>query len=679
MQISHILTKEIQKSKGKGELNLDMNDKKNGREEMKKVNSTPETVDTVDVGSAADVEEIMKKYDRESNVRLYEGVPKTVVRYLLAIFSVFMVYMNLFANWDERVRRASFVGLIIILAFMVYPASKGSKVRRANYIPWYDIVLAVAGAVSFFYFVVNFKTIINHATRINQIEIVLGVIGILVLVEACRRVVGIPILCVATCFVIYAFYSGHTLKQVIYNLFYTTGGVIGTPIGVCSTYIVLFILFGAFLEATGISEFFIQVANSIAGASCGGPAKVAVISSALCGMVSGSSVANTVTTGSVTIPLMKKTGYKGEFAGAVEAASSTGGQIMPPIMGAAAFLMAEMVGVQYQVIAVKAILPAFLYFTGIFVMVHLEAKKLNLKGLSKEELPHFGKLIVSQGYLLLPLIILIGMVMKGFTMSRAAVFSTFIAILVSMVRKETRMDFTGFVNALENGAKNTISVAVACSIAGIIAGVVTMTGLGQILISAIVSVAGNVTIIALFLTMITCIVLGMGVPTTANYIIMATTCAPILVTGMGINPIAANMFVFYFGIVADITPPVALAAYAGSAIAKSNPMRTAINASKLAIAAFIVPYIFALNPAMLFIDTNVIGVITIIITSFIGLIGVAAGLEGYMLKHLAPWQRVISIAGGLGLIYPGTVSDIIGVCVFLFIIGTQIVGRKESK
>lgn len=652
-------------------------DKKDLDETVRKV-ADGEPIEDSSTGTAADVEEIMKKYDRESNIRLYEGLPKNVMKYLLAGFSLLMVYMNLFANWDERVRRASFVGLIIILAFLVYPAKKGGGGTKRNYVPWYDIILMVLGSGSFFYYVINFSTIIKHATRINQIEIILGIIGILVLVEACRRVVGIPILVVATCFVIYAFYSGSSLKSVIYNLYYTTSGVIGTPIGVCSTYIVLFIIFGAFLEGTGISEFFIQVANSIAGASSGGPAKVAVISSALCGMVSGSSVANTVTTGSVTIPLMKKTGYKGEFAGAVEAASSTGGQIMPPIMGAAAFLMAEMAGVQYKVIATKAILPAFLYFLGIFIMVHLEAKKLGLKGLKKEDLPHFGKLIVAQGYLLLPLILLVTMVMKGFTMSRAAVIATLLAIFVSMFRKETRMTPDGFVTALENGARNTISVGVACGIAGIIAGVVTMTGLGQILISAIVAVAGNVTIIALFLTMVTCIILGMGVPTTANYIIMATTCAPILITGMGIEPIAAHMFVFYFGIVADITPPVALAAYAGSAIAKSNPMRTAITASKLAVAAFIVPYIFALNPAMLFINTTALGVITIIITSCVGLFGVAAGLEGYMFSHMPVWQRLISVVGGLMLIYPGTITDLLGVATVGVVVLLQIAGKKKK-
>ena len=647
--------------------------------EKMNVNTAP-AVDT-STGTAEDVEAIMKKYDRESNTRIWEGVPKKVVRYLLAAFALLMVYMNLFANWDERVRRSLFVGIVIILSFLVYPAKKGST--KKNHIPIYDIVLMVLGAGAYFYFVINFKTIIGHATRISQLEVIVGIIGILVLAETCRRVVGIPILCVATVFIGYAFYSGlgagrafpQVLKSIVYNLFYTTSGVIGTPIGVCSTYIALFILFGAFLEATGISEFFIQLANSLAGASTGGPAKVAVISSALCGMVSGSSVGNTVTTGSVTIPLMKKTGYKGEFAGAVEAAASTGGQIMPPIMGAAAFLMAEMVGVQYSEIAMRAIFPALLYFTGIFITVHLEAKRLGLKGIAKEDLPKFVPLFIRQGYLLIPLVTLVAMVMMGYTMSRSAVIATLLAILVSIPNKSTRMNPTRFVNALETGGKNTLSVAVACGIAGIIAGVVTMTGLGQILISAIVSVAGDRVIIALFLTMLTCIVLGMGVPTTANYIIMATTCAPILVNGMGINKIAANMFVFYFGIVADITPPVALAAYAGSAIAKSNPMKTALNASRLAIAAFIVPYIFAFNPAMLFIDADVVQVVIIIVTSLVGLTGVAGGLEGYMVTNMNPIQRILAVVGGLCLIIPGTITDLAGIA----IVGASVVWQLADK
>ena len=654
----------------------------------------------VEVGTADDVAEIMKKYDRESNTRIYEGIPQKILHYLLAAFALFVMWMNLFATWGEQFRRPLFLGLVILFVFALYPARKGHP-GKVNRIPWYDIILALVGACSFFYFVINNQSILQRATRITDLEIVLGVIGILVLAECCRRVVGLPILCVASCFVIYAFVAGKTLKSIIYNLFYTTTGVIGTPIGVCSTFIVLFIIFGAFLEATGISDFFIACANRIAGWASGGPAKVAVISSALCGMVSGSSVGNTVTTGSVTIPMMKKTGYPGEFAGAVEAAASTGGQIMPPIMGAAAFLMAEMIGVDYAEVVVRAILPAFLYFSGIFLMVHFRAKRLGLKGLSRDELPKL-KSLLPRLYLLIPLVVLVWLIISGKTMARSAIISTVLCIAVALVPYVFRlmeknatgnraaslkeleeechaMDVETFFSALASGAQNCLSIAIACGIAGIIAGVVTMTGLGQVFISAIVGVAGNNLMIALVLTMITCIILGMGVPTTANYVIMATTCAPILTTGMGMSAMAANMFVFYFGIVADITPPVALAAYAGSAIAKSRPMRTALNASRLAIAAFLVPYVFALNPAMLFIDTVWYEVVLIAVSSFIGMISISVALEGYLIHEVNPLGRILCAAGGLALLIPGTLSDLAGLVALAIVLAAQIIENKRRK
>ncbi len=642
----------------------------------KKTNVVTES-QAADVGTQADVDAIMKKYDRESNTRPWEGKPAKAIQLLLAAFSLFMIYMNLFAVWDERIRRPLFLGIVVLFVFLLFPIKKGMK-QKVNHVPIYDIILALMGSGCFFYYVFNYRTIINHATRISQLEQVLGIIGILILAECCRRVTGIPILVVAGCFVAYAFLgAGKSLRIVIYNLFYTTTGVIGTPVGVCSTYIVLFVIFGAFLEATGIADFFISCANALAGSSTGGPAKVAVISSALCGMVSGSSVGNTVTTGSVTIPMMKKTGYPGEFAGAVEAASSTGGQIMPPIMGAAAFLMDEIVGVPYADIVVRAILPAILYFGGIFLMVHFRAKRLGLRGLPRESLPKFKNLL-PKFYLLLPLVVLVVMIVRGFTMSRSAIIATLLCIAVSMVDKEHRMDLQGFIKALEAGARNTLSIAVACGIAGIIAGVVTMTGLGQIFISAIVGIANGQLMIALVLTMLCCILLGMGVPTTANYIIMATTCAPILTTGMHLNAICANMFVFYFGIVADITPPVALAAYAGSAIAKSDPMKTAFNATRLAIAAFLVPYIFCMNPAMLFIDTTPIDVVLIIITSFAGMIAIASALEGYMLRNLNALERILLAAGGLAMLIPGAVTDLIGVGILAAMVVLQLLGRKKT-
>ena len=501
-------------------------------------------------------------------------------------------------------------------------------------------------------------------------------------------------LCVAGVLIVYAFinqlsYAGavngttlyDALKTIIYKLFYTTSGVIGTPINVCYTYIVLFIIFGAFLERTGIANFFISFANRIAGWSSGGPAKVAVISSALCGMVSGSSVGNTVTTGSFTIPMMKKTGYKPEFAGAVEAAASTGGQIMPPIMGAAAFLMAEYMNIPYAKVAVKAILPAELYFTGIFIAVHLEAKKLGLKGMPKSEMVSWGEL-AKRAYLIIPLALLIFLVSSGSrTMQFSAAVSILAAIVVGFLNKDERLTFGKIVEALEAGAKGAITVAVACAMAGMIAGCITVTGLASILINAIVQLAGNATIIGLVLTMLCCIVLGMGVPTTANYCIMASTCAPILINGMGMHVLAANMFVFYFGVGADIPPPVALDAYAGSAIAKAPPMKTAFNATRLAIAAFIIPYIFAFNNAMIFVgdDVTVWSVASITISATLGMLSIASGLMGYLIHDLKWISRIALIAGGLLMIIPGTVSDLAGFAVLAAIFVLQTIENKKEK
>ena len=629
-----------------------------------------------------DVDAVMKKYDRESNQRIWTGKAGIAVKAIIVLFSLWCIYVTLFATFLEEIRLTSFLGLIVLMGFLVYPAKKGDN--RENYMPWYDIVMMVLGTGSFLYYTFHANAIIMQGTRFKSYQIVIGVIGILALVEVTRRCVGIPILCVALFFVIYALGFGLTnpdffgrVRYFVRNLFYTKEGIFATPINVCSKYIVVFIIFGAFLERTGISNFFIQLANCVAGRFSGGPAKVSVISSALCGMVSGSSVGNTVTTGSVTIPMMKKTGYKAEFAGAVEAAASTGGQIMPPIMGAAAFLMADFIGVPYSSILGRAVLPAILYFAGIFITVHLEAKRLGLSGIPKEQLPKFG-FLVRKIYLLVPLVMLVVWVSGNYmTMQRAASFAIVLAIVVSLFDKDNRITPAKFFDALEAGGKSTITVAAACGVAGIISGSITMTGLANELINGIIAVSNNHLIIALFLTMICCIVLGMGVPTTANYCIMAATCAPILIR-MGVPALAAHFFVFYFGIVADITPPVALAAYAGSAIAKANPMKTAFNASRLAIAVFIVPYVFCFSPALLMIDTNAGEVIRIVITSFIGILGVAAGLEGYLKTKMNVLQRVIFVVSGLMLIFPSWITDIVGIVLIAGVIAWQYVGAARS-
>ena len=648
------------------------------------------------VGTAADVEAVMKKYDRESNTRVWEGLPKLVIRWLMVAFSAYCIIDTVFLSTRQEVRLPMFVGLILLFGFLTFPAKKGDE--RVNHMPWYDIVLLIAGPGAYFFYAVNAQNVVQMSARVmqNDLYMIIGLIGILALVELCRRCVGLPILCVAGVLLVYTFFNlggsadfKMTLYQVIRTMFYTFNGIFGGPISVCAKFIVVFIIFGAFLERTGIAQFFINLANAGAGAAPGGPAKVAVISSALCGMVSGSSVGNTVTTGSVTIPMMKKTGYKPEFAGAVEAAASTGGQIMPPIMGAAAFLMAEFTGEPYGTIAMRAILPAVLYFTGIYIAVHLEAKKLGLKGIPREQLPRVRQLL-PKIYLLAPLVLLVVMVSTNmYTMAFSAAIAIVAAVAVGLVnnvveiasKSSNREDFLTFgkiIDALEGGAKGSITVAVACGVAGIISGCITVTGLASKLLSTIVSLSGGHMIIALALTMLCCIVLGMGVPTTANYCIMAATCAPILMDpSIGVTKMAAHFFVFYFGIVADITPPVALAAYAGSAIAKADPMKTGFNATKLAIAAFIVPYIFAFSPQMLFVDvTGAFQVVQICISALLGIFGVAAALNGFLYRPIPALLRVAMAVGGLGMMIPGTATDIAG---FVLVVGIVLYQRFSAR
>ena len=670
----------------------------------------------VETEEVVDADAIMQEFDRESNVRVFTGWRKKVITGLMAAFSVYMIFMALvLQNATKHTKLTTFMAFIMFMGYIMFPAYK-KQTKKINYVPFYDIILAVVGAGSFLYYTIFQEDIIFMSRRIGTLQIVVALVAILLLVELCRRAVGLPIIFVVGAFVAYAAVKAFTanpniaMRSLMYSLFYdVANGLFSTPVYVCTTFIVLFIILGALLERTGIGTFFVDLANSVAGSSIGGPAKVAVISSALEGMYSGSSVANTVGSGSITIPMMKKTGYKPEFAAAVEAAASTGGQIMPPIMGAAAFLMAEMTEMPYSKIAVTAILPALLYFMGIFVMIHFEAKKLGLKGLPKDALPNFFKLMLKNGYLLLPIVMLV-LAMNKFSAGISACIAIMGALIVSLVprdfnkknawklvypavpavaflviwlvldkinvailagmlisvvlsfvtKKDTILSPTVVVESLENGAKNTIGVAVACGMAGLISGVVTMTGLGQLLIRTLVPIAENSTFLALFLTMICCIILGMGVPTTANYVIMATITAPILIK-MGIPVLAAHMFVFYFGIVADITPPVALAAYAGAAIAKCNPLKTGVTATRLAITAFIVPYIFAYSPEMLFIGVeHWYDVALICVSAIIGIIGVSAGMEGYMFVKCPWWQRILLLGGGLLCIIPGAVTDAAG-------------------
>jgi len=663
------------------------------RKERNFLKKTPDTVfDATDETlteeeMASRVDEIMKKFDRESNVRIWEGVPKWIITVILASFSVFCLYIALFSKMGEHLRLPLFMAYVMLIGFLIFPARKGKQ--RVNYMPWYDVVIMLLGSGSFLYMAIAYKELIEQSSNLEIYQLIIGIIAILVLGELCRRAMGFPILVVAGVLVLYALFFGlmnpsfmGRLTKLIHTVVFSVGdggGIMTSPIVACAKFIVVFIIFGAFLERTGIADFFIKAANVVVGKFSGGPAKVAVVASALEGMVSGSSVANTVGSGAVTIPLMKKTGYKPEFAAAAEAAASTGGQIMPPILGAAAFLMADYIGVGYNRIIIASILPALLYFVGVFITVHLEAKKNNLRGLTKSELPDWRPL-VKKLYLLIPLCLLISLIsVIGYTPQKSAAWAIVAVIAVGIINKDNRITPKKILEALASGAQGTIAIAAACGVAGIISGVITATGLGDLILSGVLKLAGEQVIIALFLTMICCIVLGMGVPTTANYCIMATICAPIL-TSMGVPLLAAHFFVFYFGIVADLTPPVALAAYAGAAIAQSNPMRTAIQATKLAIAAFIVPYVFALNPVMLFEGVEgVFEVILIVVTSLIGIFGVSAALEGYMFRKINVFQRILSCAGGLLLIIPGLVTDTVGIALVGGVIAWQLIEKAATK
>lgn len=665
-----------------------------------------------------EVAQVMEKYDKGSVTRRYSGAMKWFVTGLCVFFSLVQLYAALTANIPATQLRPLHLGFVMMLVFLIYPVQRKS---RRDTLPLYDALLSFFSAACCLYIVFQHIELANRVSNTNTpallhaLDIAVAVSIIVLLFECCRRVVGLPIMIIAAVFMVYASKIGQSLpgflmhrgfgvERIITHLVYTQEGIMGTPLGASATFIFLFVLFGAFLERTGVGDFFIEFGNAIAGHRAGGPAKVAIITSALEGTVSGSSVANTVGSGSFTIPMMKRLGYRPEFAGAVEAAASTGGQIMPPVMGAAAFMMAESVGVPYLEVAKAAVVPALLYFSGIYIITHMEARKFGLVGLKKSELPSMLLLMRKKGYLLLPLIVIIAFLGMGYTSIFSALVGIVSAILcdvlthlvegigayrkrkaeklsalgkesvpVMVVRKTAEDTFA----SLENGARGVLSVAVACGMAGIIVGMVTLTGLGLKLGSGLSSLAGGSAILTLVFTMIASLILGMGVPTTANYLITSTIMAGSVIKILSCHPLTAHMFVFYFGIIADITPPVALAAMAGAAIAKSDPFRTGLNACKLAIAAFLVPYVFAFNEKLLFINAHWYEVAQIAITAMIGMIGIGAAVEGYTMRHTHPLQRLLFLAGGLMLIDPGLWTDVIGICIIGLVFGWQLLENKK--
>lgn len=653
-----------------------------------------------------EMKRMMKELDREQSYREHKCWRQYITVFISVIFVLFQLYATLSGAITAQVLRATHLAFVQLLAFLLFPPTKNSP---RNTLPWYDIVLGLIGLACWLYIVVNFDSLVRRSGNNTPLDVAVGIVGILVLFESCRRIVGLPIMIIAGSFIVFAFagkylpgflhHRGYSLQRVVCHLFYNTEGIMGTPIGACSTFIFLFILFGALLEKTGIGHFFIDVCNALAGGASGGPAKVAVLSSALLGTVSGSSVSNTVGSGSFTIPMMKRLGYKGEFAGAVEAAASTGGQIMPPIMGAAAFLMAESLGLPYITIVKAAIVPAILYFTGIFITVHLEAKKLGLKGLPKDQLPRFMPLLLRKGYMILPLVVIIYFLCAGKTAVFAALMGIIACVLVgfgvsvSDLAHGRKPSFGGkdIVEIMCTAARNIISVAIACGMAGIIIGIVTLTGLGLRLGNGLVMLAHGKLLLTLVFTMVASIILGMGAPTTANYLITSTITAGAIIS-LGIEPLAAHMFAFYFGIIADVTPPVALAAIAGAAIAKAKPMKTALNATKLAIGAFIIPYMFVYNSKMLMINASALSVVMIIITAILGMFGISVALEGYGFNNTGFFynsrkgkatiiafdtvERLLFAIAGLLCVIPETKTDIIGVSLLAVLIAYQLILKK---
>ena len=653
-----------------------------------------------------EMKRMMKELDREQSYREHKCWRQYITVFISVIFVLFQLYATLSGAITAQVLRATHLAFVQFLAFLLFPPTKNSP---RNTLPWYDIVLGLIGVACWLYIVVNFDSLVRRSGNNTPLDVAVGIVGILVLFESCRRIVGLPIMIIAGSFIVFAFagkylpgflhHRGYSLQRVVCHLFYNTEGIMGTPIGACSTFIFLFILFGALLEKTGIGHFFIDVCNALAGGASGGPAKVAVLSSALLGTVSGSSVSNTVGSGSFTIPMMKRLGYKGEFAGAVEAAASTGGQIMPPIMGAAAFLMAESLGLPYITIVKAAIVPAILYFTGIFITVHLEAKKLGLKGLPKDQLPRFMPLLLRKGYMILPLVVIIYFLCAGKTAVFAALMGIIACVLVgfgvsvSDLAHGRKPSFGGkdIVEIMCTAARNIISVAIACGMAGIIIGIVTLTGLGLRLGNGLVMLAHGKLLLTLVFTMVASIILGMGAPTTANYLITSTITAGAIIS-LGIEPLAAHMFAFYFGIIADVTPPVALAAIAGAAIAKAKPMKTALNATKLAIGAFIIPYMFVYNSKMLMINASALSVVMIIITAILGMFGISVALEGYGFNNTGFFynsrkgkatiiafdavERLLFAIAGLLCVIPETKTDIIGVSLLAVLIAYQLILKK---
>lgn len=622
-----------------------------------------------------DIEELMAK------TRDYKGFIAVLITLIAIAASVFHLYTAFYGAFFALTQRSIHWIFMSVLIFLLYPATKRGI---WNKLKWYDLILALTSIGGGLYILIDMKNIVNRAGAPTQMDIILGLIMVLLVLEAARRAVGWVLPVVAIIALVYAYFGpympgllkhrGYSFVRIFPYQFLTTEGIYGIPLGVSATFVYLFILFGAFLEKTGAGRFFIDLALGLTGSSQGGPAKASVVSSSFFGTVSGSSVANVVGTGTFTIPLMKSIGYEPHFAGAVEAAASTGGQIMPPIMGAAAFIMAETLGIRYGQVAAAAAIPAILYYVSIFAQVHFRAGRLGLKGIPKEQLPNIKETMKNGWHLLIPLLVLIGSLVKGYSPMKGVFWTIIITVLLSLLKPETRMTPKKFIESLEDGARTAVEVAAASACAGIVVGVITMTGLGLKLAGLILTWSGESLPLALVYTMIASIILGMGLPTTAKYVILSTLAAPALIH-LGVLPIAAHIFILYYGVVADITPPVALASYAGGGLAGADPMKTGFTALGVGLAAFIIPYIFVYHPSLLLVG-GVSEIVMASITAAIGAVSLAAGLQGWLISRASIFERVLFFAIALLLIKPGFVTDLIGIGALLAIVLYQL---KKSK
>lgn len=647
---------------------------------------------------AMNVDELMEQYDLEtSKLRKLSGK----VALFITIVAILMSAFHLFTAWHGTLLAMKQRSLHLIFAFTIgfalYPGFKKSSKDKIDITDWLLIILSV-GVWGYIFF--NVEAIALKGGQMSTTDMILGVLAVLLTLEVTRRVVGPELPIVTIVFLLFAYFGRHmpgifahrgfNVTRIVSHMYMTTEGIMGTPLGVSSTFVFMFILFGSFLDKTGVGEFFIDFAYALTGSTRSGPAMTSVLSSGLMGSISGSSVANTVTTGAFTIPLMKSVGYKPHYAGAVEATASTGGQIMPPVMGAAAFIMADFTGFPYISIVKAAIIPAVLYYIAVGTMVHLEACKLGLKGMPRESLPKVSNILKKQGYLTLPLIAIIFMLVKQYPPTMAAltgiVIGVIVAMTVSLIKKDNSFTPKDILGAMEAGAKGAVGVACACACAGMIVGVVTLTGFGLKIAEVIVQIAQGRLIPTLLLTMVSSIILGMGLPTTAKYIVLATMAVP-AITKLGVNLMSAHLFILYFGVVADVTPPVALAAYAGAGIAGANSMKTGFQAFKLAIGAFIIPYIFVINPHLIMVDSIVgttvnwlpiTAALPTIVTALIGTVCLAGTVESYLFGNLRIWQRIILLLAAFALLDPKLLTDGIGLAALAFIFVTQKMLNKNK-